>query len=168
MPEYKNTSDAYIKERIEVSSLKNVNIIPLLQDGFFISNPDLIEEETKPETKEESKPKSKNNTFKGKKNNIETNLDENKVNEKIDYESKTVSKTINELKGTKLESYYEIIDQSKPPLIQFNIAPHSLCAILLQKTGDGGSDNDKRTFQRQGFRLSSRVLVFCTWAHHVK
>ena len=133
---YKNTSDAYIKERIEVSSLKNVNIIPLLQDGFFISNPDLIEEETKPETKEESKPKSKNNTFKSKKNNIETNLDENKVNEKIDYESKTVSKTINELKGKKLESYYEIIDQSKPPLIQFNIAPHSLCAILLQKTGD--------------------------------
>ena len=130
---YKNMSDAYIKERIEVTSLKNVNIIPLLQDGFFISNPNIIEEETKTE---ESKPKSKNNTYKGKKNNTETNLDENKVNEQIDYESKTISKTINELKGTKLESYYEIIDQSKPPLIQFNIAPHSLCAILLQKTGD--------------------------------
>ena len=124
-------SDAYIKERIEVSSLKNVNIIPLLKDGFFMSNPNLLEEETK----EETKPKSKNNTFKGKKNNNET-IDENKVNEKIDYESQTISKTINELKGTNLESYYEIIDQEKPPLIQFNIAPHSSCAILLQKTGD--------------------------------
>ena len=128
---YKNMSDAYIKERIEVSSLKNVNIIPLLKDGFFMSNPNLLEEETK----EETKPKSKNNTFKGKKNNNET-IDENKVNEKIDYESQTISKTINELKGTNLESYYEIIDQEKPPLIQFNIAPHSSCAILLQKTGD--------------------------------
>ena len=129
---YKNDSDAYIKERIEVSSLKNVNIIPLLKDGYFMLDPN-----TKEETKEEIKPKSKNNTFKGKKNITNTdNPDENKVNEKIDYESKTISDTINALKGTKLESYYEIIDQGKPPLIQFNLAPHSINVILLQKTGD--------------------------------
>ena len=33
---YKNNSDAYIKERIEISSLKNVNIIPMLKDGYFM------------------------------------------------------------------------------------------------------------------------------------
>ena len=130
---YKNESDAYIKERIEVSSLKNVNIIPILKDGYFMLNPNM---EEKIEIKEEYKPKSKNNTFKGKKNNEINNLDDNKVNEKIDYESKTISETINALKGTKLESFYEIIDQGKPPLIQFNIAPHSLNVILLQKTGE--------------------------------
>ena len=123
---YKNNSDAYIKERIEISSLKNVNIIPMLKDGYFMQNPNLEQSE---EIKEEIKPKSKN-----KKINIDTG--DNKVNEKIDYESKTISVTINALKGTKLESFYEIIEQSKPPLIQFNIAPHSTCVILLQKTGD--------------------------------
>ena len=123
---YKNNSDAYIKERIEISSLKNVNIIPMLKDGYFMQNPNLEQSE---EIKEEIKPKSKN-----KKINIDTG--DNKVNEKIDYESKTISDTINALKGTKLESFYEIIEQSKPPLIQFNIAPHSTCVILLQKTGD--------------------------------
>ena len=123
---YKNNSDAYIKERIEISSLKNVNIIPMLKDGYFLQNPNLEQSE---EIKEEIKPKSKN-----KKINIDTG--DNKVNEKIDYESKTISVTINALKGTKLESFYEIIEQSKPPLIQFNIAPHSTCVILLQKTGD--------------------------------
>ena len=123
---YKNNSDAYIKERIEISSLKNVNIIPMLKDGYFMQNPNLEQSE---EIKEEIKPKSKN-----KKINVDT--EDNKVNEKIDYESKTISVTINALKGTKLESFYEIIEQSKPPLIQFNIAPHSTCVILLQKTGD--------------------------------
>ena len=123
---YKNESDAYIKERIEISSLKNVNIIPMLKDGYFMQNPNLEQSE---EIKEEIKPKSKN-----KKINVDTG--DNKVNEKIDYESKTISVTINALKGTKLESFYEIIEQSKPPLIQFNIAPHSTCVILLQKTGD--------------------------------
>ena len=127
---YKNESDAYIKERIEVSSLNNVNIIPILKDGYFMLNPNLEE------TKEESTSKSKNNTFKNKKNNDTDNADDNKVNEKIDYESKTISDTINALKGTKLESSYEIIQQGKSPLIQFNIAPHSTSVILLQKTGE--------------------------------
>ena len=127
---YKNESDAYIKERIEVSSLNNVNIIPILKDGYFMLNPNLEE------TKEESTPKSKNNTFKNKKNNDTDNADDNKVNEKIDYESKTISDTINALKGTKLESSYKIIQQGKTPLIQFNISPHSTSVVLLQKTGD--------------------------------
>ena len=130
---YKNESDAYIKERIEVSSLKNVNIIPILKDGYFMLNPN---DEEKQEINEDPTPKSKNNTFKKRQNNEANNLDDNKVNEKIDYESKTISVTINALKGTKLESFYEIIDEGKPPLIQFNIAPHSTNVILLQKTGE--------------------------------
>ena len=54
---YKNNSDAYIKERIEISSLKNVNIIPMLKDGYFMQNPNLEQSE---EIKEEIKPKSHN------------------------------------------------------------------------------------------------------------
>ena len=128
---YNNESDAYIKERMEISSLKNVNIIPILKDGYFITNPN----ETSSDINTTEKSTSKNNTHKSKKNDND-NIDENKVNEKIDYESKTISETINALKGIQLPSDYEIIDEGKPPVIQFNIAPHCQCAILLQKTSD--------------------------------
>ena len=131
---YNNESDAYIKERIEISSIKNVNIIPLLKNGFFISNPNEVKTDIN-ENKEDPNSKSKNNTHRSKKN-LDNIDDNNKVNEKIDYESKTISETINALKGTKLESTFEKIDEGKPPIIQINIAPHCQCAILLQKTGE--------------------------------
>ena len=133
---YKNNSDAYIKERVEISSLQNVNILPLLKDGYFMSRKG---EESKEEEREEKKPKSKQNTFKGKskkKYNDEEEDTNDKINEKIDYESKNVSITINALKGTPLESFAEIIEEGKPIIVQFNIAPHSSSAILLQKTAD--------------------------------
>ena len=50
--------------------------------------------------------------------------------------SKNVSITINALKGLPLESFSELIENENPIVIQFNIAPHSSCAVLLQKTGD--------------------------------
>ena len=131
---YNNESDAYIKERIEISSIKNVNIIPLLKNGFFISNPSEVKSDVIA-NKEDQNSKSKNNTHRSKKN-LDNIDDNNKVNEKIDYESKTISETINALKGTKLESTFEKIDEGKPPIIQINIAPHCQCAILLQKTGE--------------------------------
>ena len=131
---YNNESDAYIKERIEISSIKNVNIIPLLKNGFFISNPSEVKNDVIA-NKEDPNSKSKNNTHRSKKN-LDNIDDNNKVNEKIDYESKTISETINALKGTKLESTFEKIDEGKPPIIQINIAPHCQCAILLQKTGE--------------------------------
>ncbi len=131
---YNNESDAYIKERIEISSIKNVNIIPLLKNGFFISNPSEVKSDVIA-NKEDPNSKSKNNTHRSKKN-LDNIDDNNKVNEKIDYESKTISETINALKGTKLESTFEKIDEGKPPIIQINIAPHCQCAILLQKTGE--------------------------------
>ena len=131
---YNNESDAYIKERIEISSINNVNIIPLLKNGFFISNPSEVKSDVIA-NKEDPNSKSKNNTHRSKKN-LDNIDDNNKVNEKIDYESKTISETINALKGTKLESTFEKIDEGKPPIIQINIAPHCQCAILLQKTGE--------------------------------
>ena len=131
---YNNESDAYIKERIEISSIKNVNIIPLLKNGFFISNPSEVKSDVIANN-EDPNSKSKNNTHRSKKN-LDNIDDNNKVNEKIDYESKTISETINALKGIKLESTFEKIDEGKPPIIQINIAPHCQCAILLQKTGE--------------------------------
>ena len=133
---YKNNSDAYIKERMEITSLQNINIIPLLNNGYFMCRKG---EEVKEEEKEEIKPKTKQNTVKGKtkkKYNDEDEDANDKVNEKIDYESKNVSITINALKGTTLESYAEIIEEGKIVIVQFNIAPHSSNAILLQKTAD--------------------------------
>ena len=131
---YNNESDAYIKERIEISSIKNVNIIPLLKNGFFISNPSEVKSDVIA-NKEDPNSKSKNNTHRSNKN-LDNIDDNNKVNEKIDYESKTISETINALKETKLESTFEKIDEGKPPIIQINIAPHCQCGILLQKTGE--------------------------------
>jgi hypothetical protein len=131
---YKNNSDAYIKERMEITSLQNINIIPLLNNGYFMCRKG---EEVKEEEKEEIKPKTKQNTVKGKTKKKYNDEDANdKVNEKIDYESKNVSITINALKGTTLESYAEIIEKGKIVIVQFNIAPHSSNAILLQKTAD--------------------------------
>ena len=107
---YNNNSDAYIKERIEISSLINVNIIPFLRDGYFMS---LKGEELNEEKNEEKKPKQKQNSYKGKsKKKYDDEEDTNdKINEKIDYESKNVSLAINALKGMPLESFSEIIEE---------------------------------------------------------
>ena len=133
---YKNNSDAYIKERVEISSLQNVNIMPLLKEGYFMSKKG--EEAKEEEEEEDRRPKLKQNTYKGKSKKNYRDEEEDigeKINEKIDYESKNVSITINALKGLPLESFSEIIDE-KPIIVQFNIAPHSSCGILLQKTAD--------------------------------
>ncbi len=130
---YKNNSDAYIKERMEITSLQNINIIPLLSYGYFMCRKG---EEV---NEEEKDPKTKQNAVKGKtkkKYGDEDDDTNDKINEKIDYESKNVSITINALKGTSLESYADILEEGKPIIIQFNIAPHSTNAILLQKTAD--------------------------------
>ena len=136
---YKNNSDAYIKERMEITSLQNINIIPLLKEGYFMCRKGEEQQEEEKEEKE-IKPKTKQNTFKGKSKNYKQYEEEestnDKVNEKIDYESKNVSITINALKGLPLESFSEIIETGKPVIVQFNIAPHTSCGIFLQKTGD--------------------------------
>ena len=74
---------------MEISSLQNINIIPILNEGYFMCKKG---EEAKEE--ETPKPKSKQSTYKGKSKKKTYNDDDedidDKVNEKIDYESKNV------------------------------------------------------------------------------
>ena len=133
---YKNDSDAYLRERAEISSLQNVILIPFMKNGFLVGDPKEQKEPEKPKVLKSAPPK--------KKDEIST-----EPNEKVDYESQVVSNTIKALKGTELESNLEVLEgnpgqevsQNAPVVIQFNIAPHSECVIYLQKA-DEDSDID--------------------------
>ena len=124
---YKNDSDAFLRERAEISSLQNVVIIPFLKNGFFISEEREGEEEEKPAVLRG-----------GKKQKDE--VDEI-LNEKVDYESQNISKAIKSLKGKELDSNLEVLEgtpgkdvsSNAPAVVQFNIAPHSECVVYLQK-----------------------------------
>ena len=130
---YKNESDAFLRERAEISSLQNVVIIPFLKNGYCISEE---REEEKPVVLRGANPKQKD-------------LVENELNEKVDYESKNVSNAIKALKGKELDSNLEVLEGTQgkevsgnsPAVVQFNIAPHSECVIYLQKA-DEESDID--------------------------
>ena len=130
---YKNDSDAYLRERAEISSLQNVILIPFLKNGFLVSS------EKEKEQKEPEKPQVLKSAPSNNKKKDE--VPSNELNEKVDYESQVVSDTIKALKGTELESNLEILEgnpgqevnKNSPVVIQFNIAPHSECVIYLQK-----------------------------------
>ena len=106
---YDNNSDAFLRERIKITSLININLIPILKNGKF---------------------------------NIE-NFEKEEENE-IDYEEESRKIAMEKLKDIKLDSSTEIIDSDKgkeiseknPVIVQFNIAPHSKCIVLLQKNND--------------------------------
>ena len=129
---YKNDSDAYLRERAEISSLQNVILIPFMKNGFLVSD-------NKEEKKEQEKAPVLKSGPSGKKKD---EIPSGELNEKVDYESQVVSNTIKALKGTELESNLEVLEgnpgqevsQNAPVVIQFNIAPHSECVIYLQKT----------------------------------
>ena len=133
---YKNESDAYLRERAEISSLENVVIIPFFKNGYCISE-EKDQEEDKPAVLRGAKPKAKDEIADGE------------LNEKVDYESRNVSNAIKSLKGKELDSNLEVLEgtqgkqvsQNAPAVIQFNIAPHSECVIYLQKA-DEESDID--------------------------
>ena len=132
---YKNDSDAFLRERAEISSLQNVIIIPFLKNGYCISDEKEEEPEEKPGVLRGAKPKAKDEV--------------NELNEKVDYESKNVSNAIKALKGKELDSNLEVLEGTQgkevstnaPAVVQFNIAPHSECVIYLQKA-DEESDID--------------------------
>lgn len=136
---YKNDSDAYLRERAEISSLQNVILIPFMKNGFLVSSDKEQKEPEKPPVLK-SAPSSKN-----KKDEVPPS----EFNEKVDYESQVVSDTMKALKGTELESNLEVLEgnpgqevsQNAPVVIQFNIAPHSECVVYLQKA-DEDSDID--------------------------
>ena len=135
---YKNDSDAYLRERAEISSLQNVILIPFMKNGFLIGDPKDQKEPEKPQQVLKSAPQKKKDE-----------IPSSEFNEKVDYESQVVSDTIKALKGTELESNLEVLEgnpgqevnQNSPVVIQFNIAPHSECVVYLQKA-DEDSDID--------------------------
>ena len=139
---YKNDSDAYLRERAEISSLQNVIIIPFLKNGYCIS-----EDKDKEEEPDEDKPAVLRGAKNPKKQKDE--VADSEFNEKVDYESKNISNTIKALKGNELNSNLEVIEgsqgkevsQNAPAVVQFNIAPHSECVLYLQKA-DEESDID--------------------------
>lgn len=137
---YQNNSDAYLKEKIKLTSLSNVTMVPILKDGYFMSkdkyNPNTSKQgSSKKETKKYTK------TTKGGKK-IEETIVETITNDEIDYESNAVSKAINQLKGNIIPSSIELItaDNAKavsklnPAEFQINIAPHCKGIMFLQKT----------------------------------
>ena len=138
---YKNDSDAYLRERAEISSLQNVIIIPFLKNGYCIS------EDKEKEEEDEDKPAVLRGAKNPKKQKDE--VADSDFNEKVDYESKNISNTIKALKGNELNSNLEVIEgsqgkevsQNAPAVVQFNIAPHSECVLYLQKA-DEESDID--------------------------
>ena len=107
---YDNNSDAFLKERMKITSLVNVNIIPILKNGELIIN------------------------------DIEKDEEENE----IDYEEESRKIAMEKLKGGQFDSTFDIIEgdnnnelsEKNPAIVQFNIAPHSKCIILLQKSDD--------------------------------
>ena len=106
---YDNNSDAFLKERIKITSLINVNLIPILKNGELIINDFQKEEENE-----------------------------------IDYEEESRKIAMEKLKEGKFDSNFDIIEadnnnkvsEYNPAIVQFNIAPHSKCIILLQKSDE--------------------------------
>ena len=106
---YSNNSEAFIRERIKITELYNVNIVPMLKEGQFTT--------------------------------LQTTIDE-----EVEYEDALTRKAMDNLKqNVKLESTVDVIEgnnnvnaisEKNPIIIQCNIAPHSSCIILLQKTDD--------------------------------
>jgi len=141
---YKNNSDAFLKEKLKFLKLKNISIIPFIEEGYFMQ-----EEQVKKYKKRIVTPRS-SHTSTPYSNRIPSSKD-NKIilsvdkHEEVEYESDTIISVINNLKGEKLQSSYEIVnDEDKLPeekdiplVMLLSIAPHSSCTILLNK-----NDND--------------------------
>ena len=131
--QYKNNSDAFLKEKLKFLKLKNISIIPFVEEGYFMQ-----EEQVKKYKKRILTPREShtNHSFSKK-----VPVSEKEKHEEVEYESDTIISVINNLKGEKLQSSYTIVnDEDKLPeekdiplIIQLSIAPHSSCTILLKK-----------------------------------
>ena len=124
--QYKNNSDAFLKEKLKFLKLKNISIIPFIEEGYFMQ--------------EEQGKKYKKRVIAPKENRPSVNKTGDK-NEEVEYESDTIINVINNLKGEKLQSSFDIVkDEDKLPeekdiplVMLLSIAPHSSCTILLKK-----------------------------------
>ena len=131
---YKNNSDAFLKDKLKFLALKNITIIPFLEEGYFLQ--DIQINKYKKKLPNISTSTSTSFNAKNKKP-----VEENEKNEEVEYESDTIISVINNLKGEKLQSSYVILgDEDKTPeekdiplIMLLSIAPHSSCTILLKK-----------------------------------
>ena len=136
---YKNNSDAFLKEKLKFLKLKNISIIPFIEEGYFMQ-----EEQVKKYQKRVISPRNSNPGFSNRIPPHKDNkiiLSVNDKHEEVEYESDTIISVINNLKGEKLQSSYEIVnDEDKTPeekdiplVMLLSIAQHSSCTILLKK-----------------------------------
>lgn len=106
---YENNSDAFIRERVKITELENVNIIPMLKKGQFTKLETTIDEEVEYEDP-----------------NTRTAMDNLKKNVEL-------PSTVDIIRGT---NNISAITENNPIEVQFNVAPHTSCIILLQKNDD--------------------------------
>lgn len=133
--QYKNNSDAFLKEKLKFLKLKNISIIPFVEEGYF------MQEEQVQKYKKRALNNPATNPPNAKKGRGKGNDDAPNQNEEVEYESDTIISVINNLKGAKLQSSYKIVEdadklpeEKKIPLVmQLSVAPHSSCTILLKK-----------------------------------
>ena len=135
--QYKNNSDAFLKEKLKFLKLKNISIIPFIEEGYFMQ-----EEQVKKYKKRIITPKESSHSISKYSNkDIKISLNDNEKHEEVEYESDTIINVINNLKGEKLQSSFNILnDEEKTPeekdiplIMLLSIAPHSSCTILLKK-----------------------------------
>ena len=106
---YDNNSDAFLRERVKITSLVNVNLIPILKEGKFNIDNFTKEEENEIDYEEDSRKLAM----------------ENLKDIKLDSSTEIIDAD----KGKE-------VSEKNPVTVQFNIAPHSKCIVFLQKSDD--------------------------------
>ena len=106
---YDNNSDAFLRERVKITSLVNVNLIPILKEGKFNIDNFTKEEENEIDYEEDSRKLAM----------------ENLKDIKLDSSTEIIDAD----KGKE-------VSEKNPVIVQFNIAPHSKCIVFLQKSDD--------------------------------
>ncbi|MCQ2815989.1 MAG: calpain family cysteine protease, partial [archaeon] len=109
---YDNTSDAFIKEQMNICELINVNVLPILREGEFQKLDLTTDQEIEFEDP-----------------NIQKDIDTYRGNTKL----KSSIEVIQPVKK------YEDISEDNPLILQLSIAPHSKGMIILQKTEEDSS-----------------------------
>ena len=106
---FDNNSDAFLRERVKITSLVNVNLIPILKEGKFNIDNFTKEEENEIDYEEDSRKLAM----------------ENLKDIKLDSSTEIIDAD----KGKE-------VSEKNPVTVQFNIAPHSKCIVFLQKSDD--------------------------------
>ena len=104
---YKNNSEAFLKDKLKFLALKNITIIPFLEEGYFLQDIQINK------YKKKLRNTSTSTSFNSKNKKP---MEENEKNEEVEYESDTIISVINNLKGQRLQSSYNIVsDEDKLP-----------------------------------------------------